>query len=62
MTLTRSYSNNEQIVVDVMVSDQPDEEPFESDEGVLDVDVGVVFTASITRGDNSLMYDTIFYS
>jgi hypothetical protein len=48
MSLARSFGD-ETVTVEVSVNDQPDEEPYESEEGVLDVDVGVVFTVQITR-------------
>jgi hypothetical protein len=49
MTLTRSYGS-ETISVDVMVNDQPDEEPFENEEGEMDVDVSVEFVVSCSKG------------
>ena len=33
---------------------QPEEEAYETEEGVLDVDVGVLFTVSVTKGDTCL--------
>ena len=56
LTLTRQFGA-ETINVDVMVNDQPEEEPFESDEGVLDVDVGVVFTVQVVKGEKSLVFE-----
>lgn len=56
MTLSRQFGS-ETINVDVMVNDQPEEEPFESEEGVLDVDVGVVFTAEVVKGDQSFVFE-----
>lgn len=49
MTLTRSYGT-ETISVDVMVNDQPDEEPFENEEGEMDVDVSVEFVVTCSKG------------
>lgn len=57
MSLSRQYGNTETINIDVMVNDQPEEEPFESEQGVLDVDVGVVFTAQVVKGDQSLVFE-----
>ena len=56
MSLSGQFGN-ETINVDVMVNDQPEEEPFESEEGVLDVDVGVVFTVQVVKGDDSLVFE-----
>lgn len=39
----------------MMVNDQPEEEPFESEEGVLDVDVGIVFNVQVVKGEMSLV-------
>ena len=33
---------------------QPEEEAFETEDGQVDVDVGVVFTVSVTKGDTTL--------
>ena len=45
--------------MDIMCNDQPDgeeeEEAFETEEGVLDVDVGVVFNVQVVKGENSLV-------
>ena len=49
MTLTRSYGS-ETISVDVMVNEQPDEEPFENEEGEMDVDVSVEFVVTCSKG------------
>eukprot|EP00890_Picochlorum_soloecismus_P002961 jgi/Picsp_1/3666/NSC_06503-R1_protein len=49
MTLTRSYGT-ETLSVDVMVNDQPDEEPFENEEGEMDVDVSVEFVVTCSKG------------
>jgi hypothetical protein len=57
MSLSRQFGQNETINVDVMVNDQPEEEPFETEEGVLDVDVGVLFTAQVVKGDQSLVFE-----
>jgi hypothetical protein len=38
-----------------MVNDQPEEEAFEGEEGVLDVDVGVVFNVQVARGEESMV-------
>lgn len=34
---------------------QPEQEPYENDEGELEVDVGVVFNVAVTKGDKSLV-------
>lgn len=57
MSLSRQFGQNETINIDVMVNDQPEEEPFETEEGVLDVDVGVLFTAQVVKGDQSLVFE-----
>lgn len=36
---------------------QPEEEPFEDEDGVLDVDVGVTFNVAVTKGNESLVFD-----
>lgn len=60
MTLSRSH-NGEQIQVDIMVNDQPDDpaEAFENDDGEVDVqaDVGVVFSVSVIKGEDSLVFE-----
>jgi len=55
MSLSRSFGSEETVTVDVMVDEQPEEEPFESEDGVLDVDVGVAFTVQVARGEDSLV-------
>ena len=55
LTLTRSFPGGETINVDVMANDQPEEEPFESEDGVMDVDVGVVFNVQVVKGEMSLV-------
>ena len=57
MSLSRQFGSNETINIDVMVNDQPEEEPFETEEGVLDVDVGVLFTAQVVKGEESLVFE-----
>lgn len=57
MSLSRQFGSNETINIDVMVNDQPEEEPFETEEGVLDVDVGVLFTAQVVKGEQSLVFE-----
>jgi hypothetical protein len=34
---------------------QPEQEPYENEEGELEVDVGVLFNVSVTKGDKSLV-------
>eukprot|EP00887_Chlorella_sp_A99_P006985 scaffold2.g6985.t1 len=56
MTLAREYKG-EQVAVEVMVNDQPEEEAYEAEEGQIEVDVGCAFTASVTRGDQALVFE-----
>lgn len=49
MTLSKNYKD-EAVLVDIIVNDQPEEEPFETEDGELDVDVGVEFNVTINRG------------
>jgi len=55
MSLTRSYSANETVLVQVVANEQTEGEPFEGEDGVLDVDVGVSFTVQVEKGENSLV-------
>ena len=57
MTLTRQFGRNETVHVDVNVNDQPEEEPFETDDGAIDVDVGILFTVQVSKGDDSLVFE-----
>ena len=56
MSLSGQFGT-ETVTVDVMVNEQPDEEPFETEEGALDVDVGVVFAVQVAKGDDSLVFE-----
>lgn len=65
MTLTKT-ERGETVQVDVMVNEQPendeDEGMVEDEEeaaegGALDVDVGVVFNVSVTKGDTALVFE-----
>ncbi|GAB4813132.1 hypothetical protein N2152v2_000178 [Parachlorella kessleri] len=56
ITLSREYKG-EEVTVDLMVNNQPEQEPYENEEGELEVDVGVVFNVSVTKGDKSLVFE-----
>ncbi|KAL4427157.1 hypothetical protein ABPG77_001161 [Micractinium sp. CCAP 211/92] len=57
MTLTKQHGG-ETVTVDVMVNDQPEEELVQDEEsGAVDADVGVVFTAAVTKGGKSLVFE-----
>ncbi|KAL4459170.1 hypothetical protein ABPG75_014035 [Micractinium tetrahymenae] len=57
MTLTKKHGA-ETVTVDVMVNDQPEEELVQDEEsGAVDADVGVVFTAAVTKGGRSLVFE-----
>eukprot|EP01026_Neomeris_dumetosa_P083365 TRINITY_DN96689_c0_g1_i1.p2 TRINITY_DN96689_c0_g1~~TRINITY_DN96689_c0_g1_i1.p2 ORF type:complete len:238 (+),score=42.53 TRINITY_DN96689_c0_g1_i1:146-859(+) len=56
LTLKRSY-NNEEIEVDVKVNDQPEPETIEGEDGQQQVEINLIFTATVTKGDQSLIMD-----
>lgn len=56
MSLAKEHGK-ERVTVDVMVNDQPEEELVEDESGAVDADVGVVFTATITKGGKSLVFE-----
>jgi hypothetical protein len=56
MTLTRQFGH-ETIHVDVSVNEQPEEEPFETEDGAIDVDVGILFTVQVTKKEDSLVFE-----
>lgn len=56
MSLSKEHKG-ERVTIDVMVNDQPEEELVEDQSGALDADVGAVFTASVTKGDQSLVFE-----
>lgn len=58
LTLNSTHGD-EAIEIDIAVDDQPAEEPFETEEGVLDVDAGVVFTVTISKEnrDENLVFE-----
>lgn len=58
LTLNGTYGD-EKIAIDVSIDDQPEEEPYEMDEEVIDVDTGVVFTVTIAKenSEDSLVFE-----
>eukprot|EP01024_Parvocaulis_polyphysoides_P056874 TRINITY_DN60279_c0_g1_i1.p1 TRINITY_DN60279_c0_g1~~TRINITY_DN60279_c0_g1_i1.p1 ORF type:complete len:254 (+),score=30.50 TRINITY_DN60279_c0_g1_i1:48-764(+) len=56
LTLTRTY-NNEEIEINIKVNDQPQPEHVEDEEGNTNMQVNVIFTVSVTKGDQSLILD-----
>ncbi|PSC74310.1 mitochondrial glyco [Micractinium conductrix] len=56
LTLSKQHGQ-ETVEVDVLVNEQPGEELVEGENGELDADVGVVFTATVTKGDKSLVFE-----
>lgn len=60
MTLSKSY-NNEELRVDITVNEQPgeDESQFEdpSEQEDPEVDVGIVFNATVIKGDQALVFE-----
>lgn len=57
MTLSKQLPSGEQVTIDVLVDEQPEEELVEDESGALDADVGALFTATITKGDSSLVFE-----
>ncbi|KAI3424056.1 hypothetical protein D9Q98_009419 [Chlorella vulgaris] len=56
MSLTKKV-DGEVVTVDVMVNEQPEEELVEDANGALDADVGAVFTVTVAKGDQSLVFE-----
>lgn len=56
ITLTRDF-HGETISVDLMVNNQPEQEPYETENGELEVDVGVMFNVSVVKGDKRLVFE-----